>query len=252
MSITNPAEILDACRVLFGPEVDTSLEFLRYLQPSGLRAAYRRRALETHPDRSMALGENQAGMSDRFIEATTAYETLIPLVQGNGTLRISADPGRDSRKGKSGATQARQSGFSDLYYTRDIPKREMPIGQYLYFSGLISWRTLIEAITWQRRQRPLIGQIALRWRMLSVADVQKVLTEKGFRERFGDRAVRLGYLSHFQLMAILGKQRSLQLPIGKYFVRHGILSRHCVEIMALRHRNHNRNASRRDMRRTSL
>ena len=33
--------------------IDVSVEFLRYLKPSGVKAAYRKRALETHPDRAV-------------------------------------------------------------------------------------------------------------------------------------------------------------------------------------------------------
>lgn len=115
-------------------------------------------------------------------------------------------------------------------------------GQYLYYSGIISWRTLIDAITWQRLQRPRIGQIAMGWGMLTSRDVVRILTERTLNERFGECALRTGYITHFQHIALIGRQRKLQRPIGEFFVAHGHLSGGQVLHFVNRQRLHNRNA----------
>ena len=238
-------EVFDACGLLFGSQVEISLEFLEYLELSGLRSAYRKKALETHPDRAKALGRDEAKMSDRFREVTLAYERLIPIVRNKGVVPLPAQSIAESNNEKTNPWRQEKKDFSELFYTREIPRRELLLGQFLYYSGLISWRTLIKAITWQRRQRPLIGQIALDWEMISRREIQRILMRRNLKGKFGERAIRLGYLSRFQLMALLGKQRNLQSPIGKFFVNEGILRFQDVEVMTERQRVHNRGVSRR-------
>ena len=46
-------DLFNACESLFGTDIDVSVEFLRYLKPAGVKAAYRKKALETHPDRAI-------------------------------------------------------------------------------------------------------------------------------------------------------------------------------------------------------
>ena len=60
----DPAEVtkkdlFKACESLFGTDIDASVDFLRYLKPDGVKAAYRKRALETHPDRARVVPENR-------------------------------------------------------------------------------------------------------------------------------------------------------------------------------------------------
>jgi len=233
-------EVFDACGLLFGSKVEISLDFLKYLEPSGLRSAYRKKALETHPDRAKALGRDEAKMSDRFREVTLAYERLIPIVNNKGAVPLRSKSSVKKSNEKTNARRQAKRDFSELFYTKKIPKRELLLGQFLYYSGLISWPTLIKAITWQRRQRPLIGQIALEWEMISHYEIQRILMRRNLRGKFGERAIRLGYLSRFQLMALLGKQRNLQCPIGEFFVNEGILRFQDMEVMTERQKIHNR------------
>ncbi len=233
MNMLSMFEVSEACRVLFGPEIEVSVDFLKYLQPEGLKSAYRRKALETHPDRSNAFQKDERRMNDRFIEATLAYHKLKPLVGGDMPFQ----------------PKKRRENFSYPIIPKNIPKRKLLIGQFLYYSGLISWQTLIDAIVWQRRQRPRIGDIALEWKMLSKMDVQRILRWKGLNEKFGERAVLLGYLNRFELMALLGKQRNLKYLIGEYFVRHKIIRVADMEFMVERHQAHNKKIAHKKMRR---
>ena len=243
MNILSMFEVSEACRVLFGPEIEASVDFLKYLQPEGLKSAYRKKALETHPDRSSIFQEDGPSMNDRFIEATLAYNKLKPLVGGNMPFRL--ENRRDRKKNHRTATKRNQNrDFSHGSRSGSIPKRKLLIGQFLYYSGIISWQTLVDAIVWQRRQRPRIGEIALGWKMLSDMDIQRILRWKRLNEKFGERAVLLGYLNRFELMALLGKQRSFKFPIGEYFVRHNILSLKDMESMVRKHQAHNEEVAR--------
>src|SRR5512147_533243 len=50
MTPITESDVVQACRTLFGKDVDISREFLCYVQPSGVKAAYRQKAKENHPD----------------------------------------------------------------------------------------------------------------------------------------------------------------------------------------------------------
>ncbi len=234
--ISSP-EVFEACEILFGPEIEVSREFIRYLQPEGLKSAYRKRAFETHPDHSHAFGKDSNRTSDLFIQVNLAYHKLRPLVTG----RTHGKEEKQKRWCAQNPKRARtERPFSCLYDVARIPKRKLLLGQFLYYSGLISWQNLIKAIIWQQKHRPRIGEIALRWNMLSQEDVQSILDWKGLNEKFGERALLMGYLNRFELMALLGKQRKLKYPFGEYFVRHRILHSKEVEYMAKQNQIHNR------------
>jgi len=253
----SPREIFEACRVLFGPGVQVSPEFLRYLHPVGLKSAFRRRALETHPDRARALGIVEKELQHRFQTVRRAYDILETFLKTQ--KRVYAAPGhtqpfrRTAQPGKRpqphGWAPPRPSGTrrrtrTDHFYQGGLPRRMLLFGQYLYYAGVISWRTLIDAITWQRLQRPRIGQIAMGWGLLTSRDIVRILTERTLNERFGECALRTGHITQFQHIALIGRQRKLQRPIGEYFVAHGHLSGGQVLHFVSRQRAHNRNAMR--------
>jgi len=217
------AELQDACKVLFGSQINVSFNFLKYLQPSGLRAAYLKKAFKTHPDRAKTLGKDEAKLNKLFKEVTLAYEKLNLIIREGETALLKNKPDSRYKKRNTSSRHKTNRGSSDYYYTGTIPKRELLIGRFLFYSGLTSWHSLIQAIIWQWRQRPLIGQIALEWGMLSSHDIQMILKGRNFREKFGEYAVREGYLSTFKLMALLGKQRGFHHLIGEYFVKQGII-----------------------------
>ncbi len=76
--------------------------------------------------------------------------------------------------------------------------------------------------------------------MISAKDIHKILKGRDFREKFGESAIRRGYLTPYKLMALLGKQRSLQPPIGEYFVRHWNLTTQKMEEIVGKQHDHNR------------
>ncbi|MBW1720378.1 MAG: J domain-containing protein [Deltaproteobacteria bacterium] len=239
-TVPSTAELFDACGILFDPEIEISYNFLRYLCPSDLRSAYRKKALETHPDRAKTLGKDEAEMNLHFIKATLAYEKLITVIN-NGRPVFSEETSfakKDIKKTFSKEKPYKKA--SSHFFNGKVPKRKLLLGQFLYYLGFISWNTRINAIVWQRRHRPYIGQIALDWGMISTKDIHKILKGRDFREKFGESAIRRGYLTPYKLMALLGKQRRLQPFIGEYFVRHAnITTRKMEEIVGKQH-DHNR------------
>jgi hypothetical protein len=186
-------------------------------------------------------------MDDRFKSVITAYERLNSVVKG-GKIYILRDevPKKENAARANHYTQTRQkstSGFSytgnvrtskhtqmtrksasDRFYNGNVPKRELLIGQFLYYSGFISWKTLFDAVYWQRKRRPIIGKIALDWGILSADNIKRILTERNYKEHFGEYALRNGFITRFEHLAIVGRQRKLQPPIGEYFIKQGILA----------------------------
>ncbi len=246
-SQTTKTELFNACRVLFGPEVSVSAEFLCYLQPLGLKAAYKKKALETHPDRAKALGHFTEDLTERFRQVQQAYETLLGFLESN-KRRFVGDPVFHGRRKKPHQkysyrpTATRTHRPKDHYYSGRLPRRNLLLGQYLYYSGVISWRALIEAISWQRNQRPKIGQIALKWGMINSKDIIQILSERTLNEKFGECAKRIGYITNFEHIALVGKQRMLQKQIGEYFIKQGFVSEKDIEYLANKQRLHNRSS----------
>jgi hypothetical protein len=86
---TTSSELFQACETIFGPDVNVSIEFLEYLQPIGIKTAYRKRALETHPDRAKALGSFARDLNTEFIDVQQAYEKLLLFVETNNGCSVS-------------------------------------------------------------------------------------------------------------------------------------------------------------------
>ncbi len=255
--------LINDCYLLFGSEIFNSADFLKALSPSELKTAYRKKAFETHPDRAHSLGKDRETLDELFKYVITAYERLCSVVHGehkyilkdeaskknnvsrtyrhtqtkqtNATGFSSAGNARKSKR-----IHKRQKTTSDHFYKGNVPKRKLLIGQYLYYSGLVSWRTLFNAISWQRKQRPIIGKIALDWGILSYDAIQRILTERSGSERFGEHALRNGFITYFEFLSIIGKQKSLQRPIGEYFVKNGFVRSQTIEAMSVKLKKHNR------------
>jgi len=180
-----------------------------------VREAFRRRALETHPDRAQALGRSESSLAEEFRRIFEAYE-LLSREEAPPTPRLVAQRPRDqaSRPPRDHLSRA------------PLPHRPLLFAEFLYYSGRASWRNLVEAVSWQRRQRPSIGRIAVEWGHLSDDEVREILDRRRrdrVEEPFGEYARRQGFLTGGQLLALLGRQRRLQRRIGQFFVETGIV-----------------------------
>lgn len=225
ISSASNAEIVNACRILFSPDSNRcSIDFVKNLTTDTLKKAYRKKAFETHPDRIRSSETDTSCQNERFIRVKTAYEVLMPVASG-----------RIFPKAGNSKTEKENEGF----YFGPMPLHKLRIGQFMYYSGDISWKTLIEAIQWHRKKRPLYGKIAEEWGMLTTDDIRRILRFKQTGEKIGACARRLGYLTLFQHLAVIGKQEKHHRQFGEYFVSKGLFTRRQMDKTAQRHQEHN-------------
>ncbi len=249
-------EVNRAGRVLFGPRFSADSCWR-----DALRSTWRRRAMETHPDRARALGRAEGELALEFEAVAEAYRVLSSLgAQREATgpdapsvqqpARQPSRPRDDARRGEHGGAAATSPAGATPVGPRarvvrleDLPHRKLRFAEYLYYSGRVRWSELADAIAWQRAQRPSVGRIAVELGFLARDDVGVILERR--REAgangvpFGEWAVKLGYLTPFQVLAALGRQMKMQRPIGEFFVGRGVLAPEDVEAVRARILTHN-------------
>lgn len=246
------AGLLAACRLLFDRELDAT--FLDHLQESGLRAAWRRKALQTHPDRAVGQAAKDR-QTERFIAARRAYgllkthlgcraERRDPLAPP--ASRTSPGPHRPWRPpaprppapGPSAprADATRQKSPAPV---SGVPRRRLRLGEFLYHSRVITFAALVETLVSQRRQRERFCEIALRWGYLRREQLNLLLAERLPLELIGETAQRLQLLSPPQIRLVLTFQRMRQEPLGSLFVRRGLLTNRRLEEQLSRMTRHN-------------
>lgn len=258
-------DLLRAGQVLFGPAFAAERDW-----PARLRSAYRRRAFETHPDRAGALGRAASELAREWELLNQAYRFLCEARTAAPPTWRAAPAARPARPRPEagparpgGAASAREppprkappspaadgdagaharapsaGGVRPPGRERPLPRRKLRFAEFLYYSGRVTFAELVEAVVWQRRQRPPLGDIAIEFGFLDRGQVVEILARRG-REAacsvlFGEYAVRAGFLTPFQLLAALGRQRRLQKPIGEFFVERGLIDR--AEIAEICHR----------------
>jgi hypothetical protein len=248
MTPITESDVVQACQTLFGKDVDITRDFLSYVQPSGVKSAYRKKAKETHPDLFAADSPSLQQMKTiLFREILRAYHvlTLFFKQREEGAWNPAPRVPRPHRRGRedrqtappSGTAGARQGGTS--YFRGSVPFRTLQIGQYLYYRGKISFEALINALIWQRKQRPSLGDIALRWGLIDPGGIKQISGSCERPRRFGEKAVEMGLLTIFQVNTILLYQRSQQDRLGKYFILNQTLFPEELERLALELKEHN-------------
>ncbi|MGC4000191.1 MAG: molecular chaperone DnaJ [Anaeromyxobacter sp.] len=320
-------DVIAAGRVLFGPAFHAQGQGWR----ADLKTTYKRRALETHPDRARSVGRSESDLSSEFRRVADAYRVLSQLAAGPlptaapvdppapprpprprppptaraarpqpppaqppppaaepppGARRPASEardaarrraeaaaaaaaaeaaanaaapeppPGRAQRPAPSAAAPgpaaapARDPGSTVpghrvrySVHPDQLPRRKLRFAEYLYYTGRVPWTALVEAIAWQRTQRPPVGRIAVEWGFLEPDDVGRILEQRRVESAtatpFGEYAVRLGYLTSFQLLAVLGRQLRLQRRIGEFFVARGWLDAEEIDDLRRRIARHN-------------
>lgn len=242
MQFQSEATIFNACRTLFGKEVNLSHEFLNYLQPSGAKTAFRSQAKVHHPDahaNSSTQIRNQ--QTERFRELRQAYDLIIDFLekrQRDLWTHLNRRPAQSTPHRTWSSTRRHQQQKAHARPV-SVPSIPLEFGMFTYYQGKVTYQQLIEALVWQRRQRPTLGAIALKWGWLSDAKVAQILNHRGHAVRFGKKAVELGYLKPHQIKALLQYQRSLQMRIGQYFIEKGLLTEEEAERISQSLKNHN-------------
>ncbi|WP_306547949.1 J domain-containing protein [Desulfobulbus sp.] len=233
-------QLLRACTVLFGAEVMVSRGFLDYLQLSGLKSAYRRRALETHPDGDRTA--SSACDAAKFFEVREAYARLLDFLRRRDGSGADLDQARQAPPLRPEASSTRttpsessqDSPFSikinpivlpplasgpaatsiDRFHQGPLPNRPLLFGHFLYYSGLTTWRTITRILIWQKQSRPRCGELGNRFGMLNPDDIALILRNKTTHTPFGEVALALGLLSEEQLQRLLMQQQRLQKKFG--------------------------------------
>jgi hypothetical protein len=272
-------ELFRSCEIIFGPELDISREFLEYLQLSGIKSAYRKRAMETHPDRADLENERlQRQHHDLFQVVQEAYKTLIifldakekgyclphPVHQTRPHPQQPPRPAQPKPHRPKPATAAHQqrgagakaqadfrntSGQSSVFwdteslYQGPLPNRRLLLGHFLYYSGLINWRTIIQALIWQRTERPRLGEIGQRFGMLNETEVVHILRNRPTLQPFGQTAMDLGLLSHPQLQMLVAHQKRLQKKFGEFFLEKRIFEPNELRALLQQYQEHNASIS---------
>jgi hypothetical protein len=276
-------ELFRSCEIIFGPELTISREFLDYLQLSGIKSAYRKRAMETHPDRAALENERvQRQRHDLFHSVQEAYENLITFLdakekgyslpsparpqprtqpsrpapakpqrpQQTKTNKTASGPGPHARANAQTKTDFRTtSGQPSMFwdteslYQGPLPNRRLLLGHFLYYSGLINWRTIIQALIWQRTERPRLGEIGQRFGLLNEADVVHILRNRPTLQPFGQTAMDLGLLSQPQLQMLVSHQKRLQKKFGEFFLEKQILEPNELRILLQQYQEHNASIS---------
>lgn len=232
-------KLFDSCRVLFGADVDVSWDFLLYLQPSGIKTAFRRMALLTHPDRVPQQESGAAGGADLFIRSKDACDRLLDFISRRHQLRPPGTvraPRRAARRHPpphhpppARESSPRKRGPRSYYYRGALPRRRLLLGEFLFYRGAVSWESLIRAIVWQRRQRPRLGDIASKRGWISEEEAGVLSRTKGLGVPMGEALVRAGLLSRVQVQMLLWRQQRMQAALGGYFVSEGLLTRQRLE-----------------------
>ena len=145
-------KITEACTILFGETFAVEQNTIDYLPLSGIKTAFREKVKDCHPDTAESDNYNSA---ENFIKLKNAYDFLISVKSSNNEFI----------KSQSGTTKAAV-----------IPQRKLKLGEYLYYTGKISWKTLDAAITWQKNNKKknkssLLGSYFIKYRILSSAEL---------------------------------------------------------------------------------
>lgn len=261
-----PKLVHNALRIVFGessPYAD-GVSALATLSQNEVAAWFRKRALELHPDRAGTLGIAPDRLEKAFKRLHGAYRLLSRLLEDEALRNrvIEADRTRPANRSSglwtprepeprerhrhdAPVARARASDAQPAesegrrFYRGRVPQSELRFAQFLYYNRVIDWRTMIDALTWQHRVRPKVGEIGRSYKFLDFDAVSRILRVSPRGELFGSTAMKLGVLDRRQLYVMLGKQHQLNYPIGRYFLEQDILSKPEIDHLLLQHRRHN-------------
>lgn len=210
-------DLLAACVRVFGDQAKIDGPFLQYIQLDGLKSAFRHRAKLQHPDGLM-------GDQESFICLRQDYEMLAEFISGRDSMSGAQAVGRQPRTARPRPETRMKPQPAEKSAAASLPRSQLRLGQYCYYSGLITWNQLIEALSWQRSARPSFGALARQLGYIRPADVERLLKLRRPGETLGRCARRNAILSSHQVQVILDLQSTYRAKLGSYFTSKKILS----------------------------
>lgn len=204
--------LFEACRILFGNDIELSVEFLAYLQEKGVTSAFRKRAKEVHPDRALVSGLSLQRCREEFAALQVACVTLRQHIATRELLSLTH---------RSHARPPIKSSVHPVY----LPEEKLLFGRFLYRMGIIQWRQLIMALAWQKSGRPKIGELGIQLGYLDRKAVLMILKNPVKTDAFGMTAYKMGLLTVAEVRELLLRQKRQEKKIGQFFVEQGLLNR---------------------------
>lgn len=219
--------LFDACRILFGDEIELSIEFLSYLQEEGVTSAFRKRAMQVHPDRAQVSGLSVQRCQEEFVSLQLACNTLREHI---ASRKI------HSRTVISPAASRNKS----HWHPSGLPQKKLLFGRFLYRMGIIQWRQVISALAWQKSTRPKIGELGISLGYLDRNSVAMILKKSIKAGAFGVTAQSMGFLTEGEVRELLLRQKQQEKKIGQFFIEKGLLTKGELAILLAQCRAHNR------------
>ena len=213
----NEEKLFKACRLLFGEEVLVSQAFLDYLEEEGIGAAFRKKALDLHPDRIAVSGLPMAKAQAAFRQLQDACTTLREYVRN------------------------RKNRFKHVTITaKNLPEQQLLFGRFLYHTGIIELQQIAQALAWQKLSGVRIGELAVKMGYLEEDAVPVILNYCQEGVLFGMTAWELGLLTENDIQTLLSLQKNQKKKIGQFFVEQGIISEPELNTLLRMWKQHNR------------
>ncbi len=239
------AELISAVKILFG----AANEYNDFVVPERalIKAAFRKKVKLFHPDLAVQSSMSEERLRSIFLKISSAYDMLINYWneegKGNTIAYNSQFYGRYNQYEVKPNIPVPTTGYmtQDYYYRGELPLRKLRFGEFLFYTGRINWRTFMDALVYQCQTRQMLGSVCVDAGFIDDNDVQNIMANRRIleSEKFGDAAIRLGYLSKQEISYALRKQYAFGQPFGKYFLDKNIFSKRLLQ--QLLSEFHNRN-----------
>ncbi|KPK00557.1 MAG: hypothetical protein AMJ60_00830 [Desulfobacterales bacterium SG8_35] len=238
-------ELFRSCRIIFGKDLKVSREFLQYLQLSGIKKAYRLKALEIHPDRESCRELTlQQSLAHQFIDVHEAYKILLAYLEARDgdrgakaapTSFFRHDEERRAKMPDHASAGAGKSFFreqTNLYRSsndksngngrqRKPPLHDLPLDPKSLYTGPMPNCPL------------LFGRYLYYAGIVSLHTIgQALIWQRAQRPCLGEIGRRLGWLSKQDTYEILRNRRERQL-FGESALKLGVLTRGQLDLILL-------------------
>ncbi len=212
----------------------------KYLDWKRIKSEYRKKAMLLHPDRVKITGKNIDSISEKFITLNNAYHLVSPFFKSRKYISIPYIKPYFKQHSKQYSRKNYKT-YHDINRKRKrtIPKLKLRLCRFLYYKGIINYKTIIDALVWQLQNRPKVGEIALKNKFITFDKILKIIKTRNIGEKFLEAAVRLNYINNYHVKHIFRIQESYNVPIGKYFLENKILTRNELHSILKELQNHN-------------